>query len=496
MQYVDLMGEAKKKRRIFSLPALLFLAGVLFTTGHSGKTPSAIAEAIPVLSPDAGAWPLCTTDIQIGCIESFTIEGDDGVLRAANITYPGSDGPMVSVHCRSNSTNQSKCDVNAQTAVIGRVGPCGFEDPALLVINVSWQGHENRKFELVIRTGDFESVFSHGNGISATKNQKSDNGSSKYTLYGFIDKLQSANIPSPLLVSPDENKLREFFETATADSLSYRSTVYVHHASYLKMALPRASISDPWVCESVPIKGIWAEANAQMAGYALYWNGVNNEAAVKVKFEASGPHYAFGTTPSENIFAPARIRVFLPKTFIAFLGYSDGEFDTAAIGVTTANNTQATPQITAVSDGYIIDLGIVHYSSPDPVFSVLNKNKPKLETATTTVWSENNYVSQLPILKKPAQQLARNVVITKSSGRTSISFVTPSSKIQAQQIVSYKILLVSSGITQASRIIAPAAGKKISVAFPAKKSKIYTLKVIAKTRAGNSTSWEGPLFNV
>ena len=491
VQYVDPMGEAKKKRRAFLLPVLLLLAGVLVTTGHSGKTPSAIAEAIPSLTPDAGDWPLCSTDTQIGCIESFTIEGDDGVLGAIDMTYPGPDRPMVSAHCRSNSTNQSKCDVNAQTAVIGRVGPCGFEDPALLVINVSWQGHENRKYKLVIRTGDFEPVFSHGNGISATKNEKSESGSSKYTLYGFIDKLQSANIPSSLLLTVDEVKLKEFFETATADSLSYRSVVYVHHASYLKMALPRTSI-----CESVPMKGVWAEANGQYIGFSLQWNGLENAEPMKLNFEARGPHYAFGTAPSENIFVPARIRVFLPKTMIEYLGYGAGEFDTAAIGVTTANNTQATPQITAVSDGYIIDLGIVHYSSPDPVFTVLNKNKPKLETATTTVWSENNYVSQLPILKKPAHQLARNVVITKSSGRASISFVTPSSKMRAQQIVSYQILLVSSGITKASRIIASAAGKKISAAFPAKKSKTYTLKVIAKTRAGYSTSWEGPLFNV
>jgi hypothetical protein len=244
------------------------------------------------------------------------------------------------------------------------------------------------------------------------------------------------------------------------------------------------------------MKGVWAEANGQYIGFSLQWNGLENAEPMKLNFEARGPHYAFGTTPSENILVPARIRVFLPKTIIDYLGYGAGEFNAAAIGITTANNTQATPQITAVSDGYIIDLGIAHYSSPDPVFTVLNKNKPKLETATTTVWSENNYVSQLPIVKRPAKQLARNVVITKSSARTSISFVTPSSKIRAQQIVSYKILLVSSGVTQASRMIISSAGKKISAAFLAKKSKTYTLKVIAKTRAGYSTSWEGPLFNV
>lgn len=478
------MAGTRKKHRIFSTVVAL-IAGCLVSSS------SATAETISALTPDTGAWPLCSTESQIGCIESFAIEGDDGVLRAVNITYPAADGPMVSVHCRSNSTNQSKCDVNAQTAVIGRVGPCGFQDPALLVITVSWQGHENRKYKLVIRTGDFESVFSHGNGISATENEKSESGSSKYTLNGFIDKLQSANIPSWLLLTVDEVKLKEFFETATADSLSYRSIVYVHHASYLKMALPRTSI-----CESAPMKGVWAEANGQYIGFSLQWNGLTNAEPMKLNFEARGPHYAFGTTPSENILVPARIRVFLPKTIIEYLGYGASEFNAAAIGVTTANNTQAIPQITAVSDGYIIDLGIAHYSSPDPVFTVLNKNKPKLETATTTVWSENNYVSQLPILKKPAKQLARNVVITKSSGRTSISFVTPSSKMRAQQIVSYKILLVSSGVTQASRMIVSLAGKKISAAFPAKKSKTYTLKVIAKTRAGYSTSWEGPLFNV
>jgi|GEM_PF-1988337 len=490
------MNVAKKKRRTFSRPVLLILAGVLGTTGHLGDTPSATAEAIPSLTPDAGEWPLCSTDTQIGCIESFSVEADDGVLRAVLLKNSGPENPSVSVNCRSNSTNQSKCDVNAQTAVIGRVGPCGFENPAQLIVTVSWQGRENRKFELVIRTGDFEAAFSTGNGISATKNEKSESGSSKYTLNGFIDKLQSANIPSSLLLTVDEAKLKEFFETATADSLSYRSIVYVHHASYLKMALPKAVISDPWVCESVPMKGAWAEANGQFRGFSLKWNGLENAEPMKLNFEARGPHYAFGTTPSENILVPARIRVFLPKTIIEYLGYGNGEFNTAAIGVTTANSTQATPQITSVSNGYVIDLGIAHYSSPDPVFTVLNKNKSKLETATTTVWSENNYVSQLPIVKRPAKQLARNVVITKSSARTSISFVTPSSKIRAQQIVSFKILLMSSGITQASRTLATTAGKKISASFPAKKSKSYTLKVIAKTRGGNSTSWEGPLFNL
>lgn len=479
------MNDAMKKRRFFTPSVVLILAGALFVVGHSGKTSSAIAEAIPSLTPDAGSWPFCTTETQIGCIESFTLEGDDGVLRAS---------PMVSVSCRSNSTNQSKCDVNAQTALIGRVGPCGFDNPAQLVINVSWQGHENRKFELVIRTGNFEASFSTGNGISATKNEKNEKGASKYTLYGFIDKLQSANIPSSLLTTVDEVKLKEFFETAIADFLSYRSVVYVYHSSYLKMALPRTLI-----CESVPMKGVWAEANGQFRGFSLQWNGLDNAEPMKLNFEARGPHYAFGTTPNENIFVPARIRLFLPKTITEYLGYGAGEFNTAAIGVTTANNTQAVPQITSVSDGYIIDLGIVHYSSPDPVFTVLNKNKPKLgATATTTISSENSYAyqSRLPIIKRPSKQLARNVVITRFEGRTSISFVTPSSKMRAQQIVSYKILLVSSGVTQASRIIASSSGKKISAAFPAKKSKTYTLKVIAKTRAGYSTSWEGPLFNL
>ena len=490
LQYVEEVAGTRKKHRIFST-ALALLAGCLVSSSN------AIAEAISPLTPDTGDWPLCSTESQIGCIESFAIEGDDGVLRAVNITYPAADGPMVSVHCRSNSTNQSKCDVNAQTAVIGRVGPCGFENPAQLVITVSWQGRENRKFELVIRTGDFEAAFSTGNGISATKNEKSESGSSKYTLNGFIDKLQSANIPSSLLLTVDEAKLKEFFETATADSLSYRSIVYVHHASYLKVALPKAVISDPWVCESVPMKGAWAEANGQFRGFSLRWNGSENAEPMKLNFEARGPHYAFGTTPSENILVPARIRVFLPKTIIEYLGYGAGEFNAAAIGVTTANNTQATPQITSVSDGYVVDLGIAHYSSPDPVFTVLNKNKQKLETTlTTTVSSKNNFVSKLPITKRPAKQLARDVVITKSSGRTSISFGTPSSKIRAQQIVSFKILLMSSGITQASRTLATTAGKKISASFPAKKSKSYTLKVIAKTRAGISTSWEGPLFNL
>lgn len=353
------------------------------------------AQAVS-LTPGVGTWDFCATESAIGCIESFKTTDDNNqpiTITSQNEQLPF-QGMSFDFNCSSFSTNQSQCDSKANTPRDPRpVSACGFTEPAKLTGHASWTGRAGRGFQMTIRTGDFDPVFSFGNGITGTSRIDNSNGTYKFVWSGIFDDIKTSNIPSsltnPPLAANHQQLMKDFFATATADSAILNSTIYVLPAAYLRVSLPSEKVNGSWVqeCRDLPMKGLWVEANAQMFSYSVGFNGKSKQAASKFSFEASSPHFLPGGTELN----PARFNMFIPDSYVASIGYSTETFNLSALKLTVADNQVAKPALTRRTGGFGLDFGIAHYSTPNPELEILNANWTETEislpTATTSTSS-------------------------------------------------------------------------------------------------------------
>jgi hypothetical protein len=337
------------------------------------------------VTPVLGQWDFCTTETDIGCIESFKTTDDNNqeILITSQNEKMTHAGMSFEINCSSYSTNQSECDSKAETPRDPRgVGKCGFTEPAKLVGRASWAGREGREFQMTIRTGNFDPVFSYGNGITGTSRLENSDGTYKYVWSGIFDEIKTSPIPSSLtsgMLAPNHEQLmKEFFATAIASSAVLQSIVYVFPAAYLRVAEPGEKVDGVWSqeCKDLPMKGLWVESNAQMFSYSVGFYGKSKQAASKFSFAASSPHYLPGGTELN----PARFNMFIPDSYVTSIGYTAETFTVSALNLTVADDQVANPTLTRRTAGFGLDFGIAHYSSPNPELEFLNSNWTETQT--------------------------------------------------------------------------------------------------------------------
>ena len=366
------------------------------------------------VTPLLGQWDFCSVQSDIGCIESFTTTDDNNqeiAITSQNekTTYSGLSFDM---NCSSFSTNQSQCDSKSNTPRDPRdVSKCGFTEPARLLGHASWTGHVGRAFKMTIRTGDFDPVFTFGNGITGTSRTENSDGTYKFSWSGTFDEIKSSSIPASLTSGPlatnHEQLMKEFFATATVNSAVLNSKIYVLPAAYLRVAVPGEKVDGVWVqeCKELPMKGLWVEANAQMFSYSVGFYGKSKQAASKFSFAASSPHFLPGGTELN----PARFNMFIPDSYVASIGYTTESFTVSALKLTVADNQIAKPALTRRSGGFGLDFGIEHYSTPNPELEFLNSNWT--EATVTPITSVAPTTSPAPIIAP--------IVVAKALGITS-----------------------------------------------------------------------------
>jgi hypothetical protein len=330
-------------------------------------------------TPAVGKWDFCAVETDIGCIESFktTNNNNQEIVIVSDIqrqTYPGLN---FDFNCNSMSTNQSSCESKATTPSDSRgVGKCGFTEPAKLIGHASWAEHVGKEFQMTIRTGDFDPVFSFGNGITGTSRTENPDGTYKFVWSGIFDEIKTSSIPSSLTSGPlannHEQLMKDFFSTATVNSAVLQSIIYVMPAAYLHISLPSERVNGVWVqeCKDLPMKGMWVDANSQMFSYQVGFYGKSTSAASKFSFAASSPHYLPGGTELN----PARFNMFIPDSYVTSIGYTLETFSVSALKITVADNQVANPALTRRTGGFKLDFGIAHYSTPNPVLEFLNPN--------------------------------------------------------------------------------------------------------------------------
>lgn len=379
-------------------------------------------------TPSIGSWDFCTTSQQVGCIESFRTVDDSNqdVVITNQSQRQQYTGLNFDFNCSSLSTNQSICDSHATTPLDGRpVGKCGFTEPAKLISHASWQGHTGRTFQMTVRTGDFDPVFSMGNGISGTSRTVNNDGTFTFVWSGFFDDIKSVSIPSSLTNGPlatnYEQLLKDFFATAVSDSAVRNSTLYVLPASYFHVGVPAQKINGVWVqdCVDLPMVGMWVEANAQMFSYLVGFNGKSAKASSKFSFSASSPHYlSDGITVN-----PARFNMFIPDSYVSSIGYTTDTFTVSALKIAVADNQTATPVLTRRTGGFGLDFGIAHYSTPNPQLEFYNNN-----------WTE------------PADTSTASTTTTTTTTIPMLAATKPTKTVRVGKVLSKSVLLSSSGL--------------------------------------------------
>jgi hypothetical protein len=262
-------------------------------------------------------------------------------------------------------------------------------------IDISWSGKTGWKVKLVLSTGSYQPAFTIGHGTASAVTSDDGDGTFTYTFVAEIETSYSASPPSSLrMMEPGATtRYKEWLLTAEATSSSDSVHVQIWPKDHLLNQNRNAT-----GCFYYPFIGAWAEANAQGFSWSYNLDGTTSTTATpnKLYFDASAPHYLPRVGTNDLEVMPARVQVFLPAAYFTALGYASlSEFDSSSYSVTTEDGQKVSPTVTEQDGGLRINLGVQHYSAPNPTIVFKSKNvaaeaapvtqTPKTTTATKTI---------------------------------------------------------------------------------------------------------------
>jgi hypothetical protein len=98
---------------------------------------------------------------------------------------------------------------------------------------------------------------------------------------------------------------------------------------------------------------------------------------------AASPHLLPPDETGKSEVTPGYVKVFLPESYITLdRGYKDLSMVTSDRVKLSVSGANATAKVTKVDDGLLIDTGVEHFSSPNPVMKVLKANDVAGSTPT------------------------------------------------------------------------------------------------------------------
>jgi hypothetical protein len=392
--------------------------------------PPSTSATTTLLTPPVGSWSWCTDTLVNGCIEAVTITSPENVETTVTSAETIPAGLTIGATCSANDSIQN-CDSKRYEAK--QDGSCGTVDgfnkrnvPSV-EMDIFWPGKTGWKIAVRFSTGNFQPVFTIGSGTVSTLTTNDGDGTFTYTQTSVIDKLYSGSGPGP------------FAKDSVAISMREGSHVQVwplDHLNQLTGPGPKQT-----GCNFYPFIGSWAEANAQ----SFSWSYIDPKPSSpligqagtipnKLFFKASAPHFApqnastplHMRNPSDPLeVIPARVQVFLPTEYFATLGYQSlDEFDASSYAVDTEDGQPTSPTTTKREDGILINLGVKHYSAPNP-------------SVTFAVKSTNKYVA--PILKlTPNKPIATPVVTVPQTVSPKVMTLKRKTTKTATAFIKYK----------------------------------------------------------
>jgi hypothetical protein len=240
-------------------------------------------------------------------------------------------------------------------------------------------------------TGNFRAAFSIGYGITATQTTLDEDGTYTYTITSFIGKSYSAMMPqsvTSLTGTPQYfPAMNEWIKTAVATSEQDAAHIQVwprdhllRNTSSLSPIFNNAPTTvspvptTPKGCQYYPFDGAFAEANASSFSWSYSSGNLTSTVPNVLKFVAQAPHYLprKGDEPLQVM--PARVQVFMPTSYFSALGYASlSEFNASSYSVATEDGQTTTPTINVRDNGILINLGLQHYSAPNPSVTFVSK---------------------------------------------------------------------------------------------------------------------------
>jgi len=424
----------------------------------SPVTSSSTAHAVN-LRPPTGVWGFCTSASQIGCIKKATITAPGaeavvattaeqvtatGVTLRVECGIPAELGGGLANECSSDLPT-TRCTVQAR--------PGGLPQ---LTITMSAQTYPT-KVQLEIATGDYKPRFGMGVGTQKMKISPNGDGTYTYLLDTNIDIIPTANnSPIPIVPGPDYlTKYSEWIATATADS-------------YFIKAQMSASATIHGSCD-LNFDGLWLDFNSQ--GFSL--GGLSGgpvscevnqnaqsctaNASLVLRLKALSPHYKKQQPGRELELNPARIVVYIPNKLLAAMGFSDPTaFDAKSLSVTTKDGQVTTPTLERDDDGVLVNLGVQHYSEPDPVVTIAQKDAV---AATSTVASTVVSAPTLMLnrMKTPANIAALAKVSIPKGAVASLK--VPAASAKKCKVVGKNVKAIAVGTCKVSITVTPKTGR-------------------------------------
>ena len=340
--------------------ALAVMTVLVSTLPVAARTAQAVST-----TPAKGSWTWCTVSVQNGCLEAVTTISPTGTETTFTDSASAPADLSVGATCSMNGGTGNACDTNKfqttanNTCVQRPDWAGGFTTPSV-EMDVMWPSHLGWSVVARFSTGDFRPAFLIGHGTTKTRITDDTDGTYTFELTVQIDKNYMGVIGLPGSGNYDPESI----------ATSANDTAHVQ-------LWPRDHLihttATPGPCNYFPFSGAWAEANAQGFSWSYYGSGAPALAGTTantpntLKFIAYAPHYKprNGSDPLELV--PARVQVFLPTAYFNALGYTSlDEFDASSYSVTTEDGQATTPTATKRDDGILINLGVTHYSAPNP----------------------------------------------------------------------------------------------------------------------------------
>ena len=424
----------------------------------SPVTTSSTAHAVN-LHPPTGIWGFCTSASQIGCIKKATIAAPGAeVIVATSAAQVTATGVTLRVECgipvESGGGVANECSSDLPiTSCTAQARPGGIPQ---LTITMSAQTYPT-KVQLEIATGDYKPRFGMGVGTQKMKISANGDGTYNYLLDTNIDIIPTANnSPIPIVPGPDYfAKYSEWIATATADS------------HFIKAQMS-ASATIHGSCD-LNFDGLWLDFNSQ--GFSL--GGLSGgpvgcevsqnapscsaNASLVLRLKALSPHYKKQQPGKELELNPARIVVYIPNKLLAAMGFSDPTtFDAKSLSVTTKDGQVTTPTLERDADGVLVNLGVHHYSEPDPVVTIARK------IATTPTSTVATAVASAPTLmlnrlRSPANIAALAKISIPKGAVASLKVAAASAK--NCKVVGKSVKAIAVGTCKVSLTVKPKTGR-------------------------------------
>jgi len=340
------------------------------TVGSSTHT-SAATDA----TPPVGVWTWCTETIVNGCIEAVTTISPEKAETVYTSKASLPSGLTVIANCSANAPVNT-CDTNRY--VTGDDGKCvetatwggRFTTPSI-EFSTMWEGKSGWEIRVRLSTGNFQPAFTIGRGTTSVSITNDGDGTFTYTNTSRREKAYLASIPpgSNIQIGGGPESMAaysEWLKTAIASEGRdwVHSQVWPRDHLFIGGSFPGLPENG---CKYYPFESAWAEANA--TGFSWSYSSGNSASTVPnvLKFTAQAPHYLPQVNGQPLEVMPARVQVFLPTSYFEALGYSSlSEFNSSSYAITTEDGQATTPTATVQDTGILINLGVQHYSSPNP----------------------------------------------------------------------------------------------------------------------------------